>query len=130
MPNLKWSEPETNNPITYANEFGEVILEPVTDFMPISEITRDKLPIINDMLISMDQAEQVALITENRRAYINICFPLLPVDKAAFAIKYSSANRAAVCSVNIKNFKTRGNISAQAQIEELAPKQYGPMAVY
>ena len=129
MPNLSWSEPETNYPIIYSNDFGEVILEPVTDFMPISEITREKIPIIKDVLVSIEQAEQVTLVTGNRRAYMSFCFPFLKGDKNFYALKYSCQNRAAVCRVNIKNFKTEGNISAQDQIEEMAPKTLGPMAV-
>jgi ribosomal protein S1 len=129
MPNYNWSEPESNAPITYSNAFGEVVLEPVTGFMPVSEISREKVPEINAVLVSLDEAEQVTLVTENRRAYMSVCFPFLPEDKAAYALKYSCVNRASVCRVTIKRFQTPGNISAQEQIESMAPKTTGPLPV-
>ena len=69
MPNYNWSEPESNDAITYSNGFGEVVLEPVTDFM-------------------------------------------------------------LVCRVTILRFSSPDNISAQDQIEAMAPKTSGPFAVY
>jgi hypothetical protein len=130
MRNYNWSEPELNTPVTYTNEFGEVILEPVTDYMHVSEIAHDKIPVIDDVLVSVDQAEQVTLITENCRVHMSFCFPFMPEDRAAYAVKYSCRNRAAVCRVTIKRFQTPGNRSAQEQIEAMAPKTTGPMPVY
>lgn len=130
MPNYNWSEPESNNPITYSNEFGEVVLEPVTEFMPVSEISRDAIPVIDEVLVTIDQAEQVTLITENRRAYMSFCFPFLAGDRNFYALKYSCQNRAAVCRINITRFETPGNVSAQEQIESMAPKTIGPLPVY
>lgn len=104
----------------YSNKFGEVTLEPVTDFMPVSAISQDKTPETNTVLVSIEQAEQITLITENRRAYMSFCFPLQPEDKACFALQYSCPNRAVVCRMTIKDFKTPNNLSAQAQIEDKA----------
>jgi hypothetical protein len=130
MRNFDWSEAESSNPITYSNMFGEVVLTPVTAFMPVSEITRENFPVINEVLVSVDQAEQVTLITDNRRVCMNFCFPLLPEDKATYAIKYSCKSRGAVCRIVINNFVSPGNVSAQAQIEDMAPKINGPMPVF
>ena len=122
MGNYHWSEPESHDPVTYANQFGEVTLVPVTDFMPVSEISRENLPEIDDVLVSLENAEQVTLITENRRVYMSICYPFLPEERAAYAVKYSCSNRAAVCRVSIQRFQTPGNVSAREQIESMAPK--------
>lgn len=127
MRNYNWSEEETAGPFIYSNKFGVLELEPVTKFMPVSEINRDSVPEIEDVLVSIDDAEKVTLITENRRAYMSFCYPSLPEDRATFALKYSCRNRAAVCRINIKRFETAGNISAREQIESMAPKKIGPI---
>lgn len=129
MPNYNWFEPETNLPFTYSNEFGELTLEPVTDFMPVKDISRDKLSVINDVLVSLDIAEQTALITGLHRVSIEICLPLLQEEQSTYAVKYSSCNRAAVCKITIKRFTTPGNISAKEQIKFMAPKTIGPLAL-
>lgn len=128
--NKNWSEKEHSGPYTYSNEFGEVELTPVTDFMPVNQISSGKLPVITDHLVSLDTAEQVVLITENRRMTMSPTWPLGPVDKACYCVKYSCVNRGAVCKVNVKTFKTPGGISAQQQIENMAPKTMGPLPVY
>ena len=129
MPDYNWSEPETSAPITFANQFGEVVLEPVTDFMPVSEISQDAVPEIDDVLLTIDQAEQVTLITENRRAYMSFCDAFSPRERNFFALKYSCRNRAAVCRVSIREFSTPGNVSAQEQIADMAPRTNGPLPV-
>ena len=129
MPNFNWSEPEIQEPYIYENKFGKVVFEPVTDFMPVSDITRENVPEINEVLVSLDHAEQITLVTENRRACMSFCFPFLPEDQATFGLKYSCSSRAAVCRVTIQRFGTPGNISAQEQIEAMAPKAYGPLSV-
>lgn len=131
MPNNNWSVPESSEPYIYSNEFGHVTFTPVTDFMPVSEIDSNKVPQIEDVLVSLDIAEQVTLITGNRRGYMSICFPFKPEeDKAAFAMQYSCRNRVAVCRISITKFKTPGNVSAKEQIESMAPKISGSLSVY
>jgi len=130
MPNYGWSEPESHEPLTYSNEFGEVLLEPVTDFMPVSEIDSRTLPAINNVLMTVEEAEQVNLITENRRACMSSCFPFREGDRNFFAVKYICRNRAAVCRCTIQRFATANGMSAQEQIEDMAPKVMGPLLVF
>ncbi|MBF4249473.1 hypothetical protein EA007_00310 [Vibrio anguillarum] len=132
MRNYTWSEPEDKEVYTYSNEFGELTLEPVTPFMPVSEISSDTIPEIQDVLVSLDCAEQVTLITGNARASMSVIFPFPNgTDIFSFALKYSCSNRAAVCRVSIQSFKTNEGIgSAQEQIEAMRPKCYGPLPVY
>jgi hypothetical protein len=129
-PNYNWSEPETKGPFLYTNRFGEVELIPVTEFMPISEISRDKLDIVDEVSVSIDMAEKVVLITDNRRMSMSFHYPFQPEDRATYALKYSCSNRAAVCRVNLKSFKSEDGRTAQEQIEHMAPKISGPMPVF
>lgn len=49
------SKAQTTNliaPITYANEYGELVLTPVTEYMPVSGISVDKLPVILQHMFS------------------------------------------------------------------------------
>jgi len=128
--NRNWSAPETLEPILHSNEFGEVVFEPVTDYMPVSEITVDNVPEINDVLVSIDCAEQVTLITENRRGCMSFLFPFPEgTDKFNFGLQYSCPSRAAVCRVTINRFQTPNGLSARQQIEDMAPKTIGPLPV-
>lgn len=129
MRNSMWSEPENNNLFTYSNQFGEVVLERVTDFMPVSEITREKVPQIEEVLVSVDCAEKVVLITENRRMAIAFLSPIGDVERSTYAVKYSCPSRAAVCRVTVKSFRTPGGLSAREQIEDMAPRTCGPLPV-
>lgn len=122
MPDYNWSEPESNGPWTYANEFGECLLEPVTEFMHVDKINRETVSEIDTVLVSLGTAERVTLITENRRARMSFCFPFLPDEMTTFALKYSCPNRAAVCRVTIQRFQTPNSLSAQEQIESMAAK--------
>jgi len=130
MPNYDWAEPESREPVTYSNAFGEVIFEPVTDFMPVSEIDSKTMPEIIGVLMTVGEAEQITLITESRRAYMSVCFPFREGERNFFALKYSCRNRAAVCRVAIQSFKTARGVSAQEQIEEMAPRVVGPLPVF
>lgn len=130
MRNYNWSEPEVTTPFTYSNEFGEVVFEPITDYLPIGEIDSNKLPEIEEVLVSIDTAEQATLITGNRIALMSFTFPLRDDGKTCFGLKYSCRNRAAVCRVTVNHFQTPEGISAQEQIECLAPKTNGPLPTY
>ena len=126
--NSQWSAPEVLEPYHYSNRFGEVTFTPVTDFMPIGDISIDKIPAIKDVLISMDDAEKVTLVTENRRGYVSFCFPFLE-GNTCFGLQYSCPNRAAVCRIDILESKTDNGMTAQEQIDLMAPKSYGPLSI-
>lgn len=127
MRNYNSSKTESNCPTTYANEFGEVVLEPITRYMPVSEISKEKVPEIEEALFSMETAEIIALITENKMIQISLPFPIRNNEKAAYVVKHSTPAIAAVCRVHIKSFHTPGNLSAQDQIELMRPKLIGPV---
>jgi hypothetical protein len=128
--NYNWSAPELNEPYRYKNEFGEVVFTPVTDFMPIDDVLIEKIPAIRDVLVGIDEAEKITLVTENKRGMMSFCFPFNSDGKDFFGLQYSCRNRAAVCRVDIIHFSTPGNVSAQEQIESMAPKTSGPMPTY
>jgi hypothetical protein len=60
--------------IDFHNEYGHVVLTPVTSSKPVRDISRYLVPV--DCFVTLEQAEQVAAITENRR--VQLCFPDLP----------------------------------------------------
>ena len=133
--NKSWSEPETKGPFIYENEFGKVILTPVTKFMEVKNISHKTIPEINNVAVSFDVAEQVTLITENRRHSMGIIWDTesgfsKDKNKCSYSIKYSCYNRAAICSITIERFETPGGVSAQEQIEDIAPKITGPLPIY
>lgn len=123
------SKSESNCATKYANEFGEVVLEPITRYMPISEISKENVPEVEEALFSMETAEKIALITENKMIQIALPYPIRSDERAAYLVKHSSTRRAAVCRVHIKSFQTPGNVSAQEQIESMAPKTIRPIPV-
>jgi len=129
--NQNWSEEETQGPFFYSNNFGELTLEPVTPFMPISEICSKTIREIHDVLVSLDCAEQATLITENKGFAMSVVFPLPEsTENFSFAIKYSSARRGAVCRVTINRFHTKSGLTAQEQIESMALKTIGPIPTF
>jgi hypothetical protein len=122
-----WSEPEAIKPYVHSNNFGRAIFTPVSPFLPVSEITTGNLPIINDVLVSLDDAEKVTLITGNNRGVISICFPLLP-EKTCFGLQYSCPSRAAVCRIDIEQFHTNDNTTAETKIKQLASNSIASQA--
>lgn len=83
-----------------SNRFGSVRIEPVTDFMPIGQIT-SKDPAAEANGFDLTTAEQIALITENRG--IQICFPF-PHTNQAFLVMHDSPTSAAICRVSVVEF--------------------------
>jgi len=126
--NYDWSIPETNQPFVYQNRFGRVVLSPVTGFMPIDQIDRNRVPVIDDVLVSTDIAEKVTLITENRKAYMSFNFPFLNGNNE-FALQYSCRNRACVCRITELHFVSEDGRTAQEQIESMATSIIGPLPV-
>lgn len=124
MPNRTWSEPIKDS-YEYVNEFGKVVFTPVTEFMNVGQITSEMVPA--GCMVDMDTAEKATLITENRRAMMSPTFPITP---NCFAVQYINPNTAAICSIEVVEFHTPGNISAQEQIESMIPKFSGPMGIY
>ncbi len=98
----------------YENHYGTVELEPVTDYMPIADISYH-LTAAQDNAFSLEMAEQVALITENRG--IQIAFPVISGKyTCAYVVLHQGANHAAICRVtNLTFLPTR---SARECLEE------------
>jgi hypothetical protein len=129
MGSRDWSAPESMEAYIHSNKFGKVIFTPITAFMSVNEILKDKVPEIEDVLISLDDAEKITLITENNRGYVSFCFPFLE-GNTCFALQYSCSSRAAVCKAEIVSFHTGNDNTAQEQINSMAPKISGPLPIY
>lgn len=79
--------------VRYQNRYGSVRLVPVTPYGPVSGYRTDTSP--PELLVSLDDAERIALITENRR--VNYGFNLR--EGRGIIIHHEGPNRAAVCRV-------------------------------
>lgn len=106
----------------YQNEYGTVDLTPITENLPIGDI-HFRLPAVQDNLLSLDKAEQIALITEN--AGIQIAIHL---SGNAYVILHDGPSRGAVCHCHIGTWKPQR--AASDVLADLHKNPYaGPKAV-
>lgn len=119
------SKAQTTNliaPITYANEYGELVLTPVTEYMPVSGISVDKLPVILQHMFSLEDAEAIGLITENRKVQLSTPYLLQkghPRKTDAYIIHHLSPSVACVCKAEIKTSIIESGLSAQVEIDRI-----------
>ena len=102
------------NTVSFSNSYGTVSVTPVTEFMAVSGIRKTHAQ-AKANTFSLDDAEKIALITENRK--IQICPHFMPMDGLAYLILHDSPSTAAICKVEIKNFSC--NKSAADEISML-----------
>ena len=91
----------------YKNHYGEAVIEIVSDYMSIKKVTRKYVP--KGCWFNMDQAEQIALITDNRHLQIGFSEDL----RHAYVIHHKNANTVAYCKVTSINFYTKSGESAR-----------------
>ena len=95
----------------YTNQYGHLVLEPVTDIMPISQIRA-----IPEHMFDINTAEQIATITENRGIQISfVNWEGNNEDKLFYVILHDSPSTGAVARV--KEIDYRLNIPARDVIE-------------
>lgn len=87
-------------PVHFSNRFGAVEVTPVTDFMPLAGI-RKTHPMAQANAFDLTTAEQIALVTENRRVQVCVHYPL---DGLAYLVLHDSPSTAAICRVDVKAF--------------------------
>lgn len=109
-------------PIKYKNSFGEVMLTPVMNYIPVKDISAKKCSQSTENLITIDDSEKVALITENKD--IQVSFLSGNELNSAYVIHHNSPSTAAICAVNIIHFDTNDNTSPADKINELAPRTF------
>lgn len=122
MTNSKAKTTNLITPITYANEYGELVLTPVTEYMPVSGISADKQPVILQHMFSLEDAETIALITENHKVQLSTPYLLQkghPRKTDAYIIHHLSPSVACVCKAEIKTSIIESGLSAQAEIDHL-----------
>ncbi|MCF2902480.1 hypothetical protein L1267_19090 [Pseudoalteromonas sp. OFAV1] len=105
----------------FSNQYGKVILTPVTEFMPVSRISYEKITQVADNLQSITDLEKVALITENK--YTQSCFPMALNFKHGYVVLHNKKNmrQACVCSVKIESFNIPSGRLPHEEIESLKP---------
>lgn len=106
----------------YHNEYGTVELTPITEHLPIGDI-HFQLTAVQENLLSLDEAEQIALISEN--AGIQIAIHL---SGAAYVILHDGPRHGAVCHCHIVSWQSQQ--AASKELDDLHKNPYaGPMAV-
>ena len=80
--------------INFNNKYGSAELEVVGEYVPVCGLHSRDVPA--EFKFSLDTAEQLALITENRRIQIIFEYPSM---KRAFLIVHKSASIAAVARI-------------------------------
>ena len=76
---------------TYKNKYGSVMLEVMGEYQHVSKFHAEDVP--ENCFISMDEAEQIALITDNLK--IQECFS--KDLKKIYIIRHKNANTAVLC---------------------------------
>lgn len=100
----------------YKNKYGSLELEVVSNYQDVSKIrSKDQDP---SLFFSIDQAEQIALITGNRG--IQLC--VTQDHKQMFVIHHQSSGVAAVCRVTKIEFAP--GINATKELENPHPQVY------
>lgn len=104
------------NSIVYKNRYGSIRLTPVSDYMPVRSISSKILP--QGAAFSIETAEQIALITENR----NIQISFIPDNmRVCYVLHHNSTSVAAICQVSIE---FTSPVSPQAEIKRLQKAYY------
>lgn len=98
------------NTINFSNKYGTLQLKPVSDYMPVRDISHKIVPI--GCAFTIATAEQIALITENRMIQVS----MIPNNiRVCYVIHHSSTSIAAICEIVSINFTWP--IDAQTEIE-------------
>jgi hypothetical protein len=83
---------------TFENVFGKVTLHPIGSVRPLQELTLGASADAAGSCFSIDKAERLTLITENRE--VRICFSC----KRAYIILKLSATSGVICRPEIEGF--------------------------
>lgn len=84
---------------TFSNHYGTLELMNVTDFQPVGVYHFEMVPA--DCLMTMEQAEQIALITGNKK--IQLCFKMGHLD-TPYIVVHDSSSTAALAKIVSLNF--------------------------
>ena len=98
------------NNMKYENEYGKLIVEPLTDNRPVSSIKGADVPA--DCMFDLDTAEKIVLITENQRSQIGV-----RPSRRCYLVVHESPSSA--CAVRIVSLDYAGPDAGQ-EIERLA----------
>lgn len=104
---------------TIKNKYGELAYSEVSEYMPISQISWEKVP--EDCFTNLDDLEKIALITENKE--IQPCVSMVGGALLCYFLRHSSSSIAAICKLELMNFSSKRDPAT-----ELArPTIYGPI---
>ncbi len=96
--------------INYQNKYGKATLTPVSEVLRVSEVSYAKMPkLIEQVKLSIDQAEKLALITENNK--IQIAFPM--GKKLCYVLHHLTPSTVQICSVEMDYIEVQGMTPAE-----------------
>lgn len=101
-------EAKVGDVINYKNEFGELNLRIVGEFVDVSKILSSD-PMVKENSFSLDDAEKIALITDNNG--IQLSFDMK--NGSSFVIAHQSGSVAAICKAEIVSFKCNFDTPAE-----------------
>ena len=87
-------------PFEIRNPFGRLSIEPVTDFMSVSQICSDH-PQAQANAVDLTTAEQVALISGNRDLQVAFAYPF---NGRGYVVLHDTPSTAAICRVSVSEF--------------------------
>ncbi|GKR18322.1 MULTISPECIES: hypothetical protein [Aeromonas] len=100
--------------ICFENEFGSLRVSLVTDYLSVSNISRD-IPEVCANLFDVETAEKIALVTDNKSVQLCMCYPL---NGLGYMVYHRNGKEAAVCK--IENIEFSCNVSPAEQIQRMA----------
>lgn len=103
--------------IHYTSKYGHLTLLPISEFIPISTIYGENAP--EDCFIALEQAEQVALITEND--HIQCAFYRKDKQFKPYVVYCDTSHTGAICKVIDLEFYC--NKTAEEEIQRLHDMQ-------
>jgi hypothetical protein len=104
---------------TFSNEYGTVILTPVTKCLPISKISYEKTIEAADNLLSIEEIEKVTLITMNKNVQPSL--PMALGFRQGYIILHETRGTGYVCNVQIKQY-VDSNLSPAHTLSKLTKK--------
>ena len=111
---MRYIENPEEKEYKFQNKYGSIIVHRISEFRPVKGYSTETHPEILENSFSIDDAEKIALITENNGAIVSTCFPRM--DRA-FLVVYADKSTIALCTFTLESFSCEQ--SPAEELEEL-----------
>lgn len=109
-----------NAVIPFSNHFGKLEMTVMSGPMAIKDISFDKCKVVRDNTFSLDDAEKIALITENKSIQIGFC---THDYELGYVVLHDGPSTGYLCRANIIDFVLDDDITPAQQINTMAKYQ-------